>query len=204
MKTFRLLIPVALFLIVILIPVGCGKTYYAKRLAEKQSDILEELQEHAAAFNRMIVWGDFDGASVAVVPEKRIEFLEIAQDVMARIRIENFSIPLCKVGIEPFSRDDKIPKADSIIPTPPPLTPPPDSSPREATPRSDVPEEKAKEVSPKERYKIPKVFYGLALVRYINMTVAPSVSVSTKLIKQHWVYVDGVWYCDADLSELLK
>ena len=205
MKLFRLIIAAVLLTIFIAVSLGCTETFYARRLADKQKDLLEEFQEHASAYNRMIVWGDYDGASAAVVSEKRIEFLETAQDASARIRIENFTIPLCKVGTVPFPRDDTIPTAggagsighltaDDAERDQTPVTPTP----------IPAPDANEKVISSKEKYKIPKVFYGVALVRYINITVAPSVSVKTRLIKQHWVYIDGAWYCDADLAELLN
>lgn len=200
---------ITVFLLVFSFLAGCNENYYNKRLAEKQSELLEELQTHANAYNRMIVWGDYDGASMAVVSEKRISFLETSQEMMARVRIENFSIPLCQVAVVPFPRDDSIPGEDKkkdeekkkYEPLPGGIEPEPTGEIKDEakTPDPpDTPEEKAK------NKKLPKVFYGVALVRYINMTVSPSVSVRTRLIKQHWVYVDGAWFCDADLDELLK
>lgn len=194
---------------------GC----YEKRLIKKQKEILEELQKYSAAYNRMIVWGDYDGASMAVVPEKRISFLEQAQQVAARVRIENFSIPLCQVGTEPFPQDKdltgltgevkskaaglKHPKQmpdepDRAVPPPVETVPVPEKPTVAGDPADTEKDKKAK------KKKLPKVFYGVALVRYINMTVSPSATVRTRLVKQHWVYVDGTWMCDSDLGELLE
>jgi hypothetical protein len=181
---------------------GCNE----KQLAKKQKELLEQLQKHAHAYNRMIVWVDFDGASAAVVPEKRIEFLEKSQEVAGRIRIEDFTMPLTQVSTRPFPRDESIPgqkakeeAAKKYAPLDPTARP-------EVTPVEPAPETPAQIEQPvkKVKFVMPKVFYGVVLVRYINMTVKPSVTVRTRLIKQHWVYFNESWHCDADLDELLK
>jgi hypothetical protein len=205
MKHHRFLFPAFFLIVVLLFSVSCAGQF-EKRLAKKQQDLLEEMQEHVNAYNRMIVWGDYDGASMAVVPEKRIEFLEQSQNVAARVNIENYTVPLCQVGIVPFPRDESIPgKEDDAEPkTPTTLTPPAEGGVPAPKPQETPPPPEEGKKKKKEKKKMPKVFYGVALVRYINMTVAPSVTVRTKLIKQHWVYVDETWYCDADLQELME
>lgn len=186
--------------------VACGVS--EQRVKKKTKDLLEELQEHSFAYNRMIVWQDLDGASAAVLPEKRIQFLEQAQEIASKVRIENFSIPLCQVSLEPIPRDKDIdlkPSEDSTLkPTKDEIkTAPSDERTEEAT-EDTKKKKKAKKKKPKIYEKMPTVFYGVALVRYFNVTVLPSVSVHNRLIRQYWVYTGEVWYCDADLTELLE
>ena len=179
---------------------GC----YDRRLAKKQKDVMADLQTYAESYNRMIVWGDYDGASQAVILEKRVDFLEQAQHVAEKVRIEDFAIPLCQVSPVPYPREKKEKgKAGPESEKPPVVETPAEKE----TPAAELPkpedQTKLEEQKPVKK-KMPKVFYGVALVRYINMTVAPSVSVRNRLVKQYWVYVEDTWYCDADLEELLE
>ena len=187
---------------------ACGVS--EQRVKKKTKELLEELQEHAHDYNRRIAWEDYDAASEAVLPEKRIQFLEQAQDIAARVKIENFSMPLCQVSLNPIPRDKDIDlkpsESSTLKPTKEPVqtVPPVDKTvdePEDSRTKKKVKKEKKKK---KVYDKMPKVFYGVALVRYINVTVLPSVSVRNRLIRQYWVYTGEVWYCDADLTELLE
>ena len=194
-------------LLVFVFLAGSQGACYEKQLMKKQRYLLEELQEHASAFNRMIVWGDYDGASIGVIPEKRIDFLEQSQEVAARIKIENFSIPLCQVGSVPFPRDLEISPEVLNQPGSAPVQQAPGSEaglPADAVVPPVVEPVPEGQQAKAEKKKMPKVFYGVALVRFINMTVSPSVSVHTRLIKQYWIYTDNTWFCDADLQQLLE
>jgi len=192
-----------LLILLVLVLAGAKPSCYDKRINKKQKELLEELKTYSASYNRMIIWGDFDGASAAVVPEKRVDFLEQSQHVASMVRIEDFTIPLCQVSTVPFPREEKDEekgeRETEATPVPTPAPPPVET----VGPESDQDKTPEPEVKP-EKKKMPKIFYGMALVRYINMTVNPSVTVRNRLIRQYWIYLDGVWYCDADLEEMLE
>ena len=203
---------------VICIFAGCN---VEKRIQKKSDELNEELCEIAHEFNRLIVWKGFDTAAMVVIPEKRMDFIEKAERVSSRLQIENFRVALCQTGLQPFPREKSTPDIPGQTPVVPLLpgqdlpenpaissksagTHLADGEPIKAVPELDDKEADKENKDKKEKMKMPKVFYGMTLVRFQNMTIYPSNSVRSPVVKQYWVNIDGNWYCDIDLEDLLN
>lgn len=202
MRNMRLIMIVAAIAVILSFLCGCDD----RRLKKKHREIGAELMEAASRFNKFIVWKNFDKAMEMVVPEKQMEFLEKTEHFGSMVHIEDFSVALCQTALEPFPREDDKDKAEDggeEITPPEPEIEKPEKEKEKDTDRAEG-EGKDKEKKDFNWGRLPKVYYGLALVRYINMTIMPSASVQTRLIKQHWVYVEKTWYCDFDIEEILE
>jgi len=183
-----------LLLIVALIVVACvslaASCNVDRRMIKKAEDLQEELCKLADDFNRMIAWRYYDEAGLMVAPELRADFLMQAEHIYARVSMEGYKISLCQVSPNPFPR-----QRGEVMPGPRP--------PRrdEATP---TPEPTPEETSPTPKPEMPKKWYGLVLVRYINLSVAPSNAVRSPLIRQYWYWENDVWVVDPEIEQLLE
>lgn len=161
-----------------------------RRVLKKATELQEELCKQANDYNRLIAWRYYDEASQMVLPERRADFLMEAEMVANRVKMEGFKVALCQVTTAPPPR-----LRGEITPTPMPVpTPMPEPVPAgEETPPEPTPE-----------LVMPDEWYGIALVRYVHLSVAPSNTVSSPLLRQYWVCRDDVWYVDPDLRQLLE
>ena len=185
---------------------GCASAM-KNRIEKKHKELSTELCEVATDFTRRLVWKDFDGAGMLVVPEKQVPFFEKADQVASKLSIEDFKLALCQVSMAPFARDEDLPEPGDD-PIDEPIKPPAavvsqtpegvETNPSAA--KAPVPDKTIE----KQKLKMPKVFYGVALVRLINVTVAPSTTVQNKLMKQYWIWTNDHWMCDMDVEELLE
>jgi hypothetical protein len=169
------------------------------RMQEKSQDLTEELMTAAIDFNRMITWRYFDEASAMVVPRSRADFLLAAEQIYNTVRMEGYKITLVQVSDQPF------PRIRGEIAPPPPAKRPEVEAPQriDETPADAKPKEKGPE-QPKK--KMPKVWYGLALVRFINLTVTPHNQVRSPMIRQYWFWreEDETWMVDPEIDQLLE
>jgi hypothetical protein len=127
-----------------------------------------------------------------VVPEKRADFLMHTDQVYARANMEGYKVSLCQVSPQPFPR-----VRGAVQPAPrstEPETPTPVPTP---TPRPE-------NVSPTPKPTMPENWYGLVLVRYLSLTIAPSNKVSSPMLRQYWYLRGDVWYVDPDLDQLFE
>ncbi|MCZ7586593.1 MAG: hypothetical protein M5R36_26455 [Deltaproteobacteria bacterium] len=193
-----------------------GSSCKKRRDTKKIQELSTDLCEIAADFNKLIVWRHFQPASMMVVPSKRIDFLVDAERYGGGIQIEDYAVVVCQVAEDPPLREVDLPSTDvpedgaaPTSDTAPPRRVMDKEEALESVTKDPIPEgdKSLKDIGydqPKQRRKpaSDRVFYGTVLVRYMNRTILPSNSVDTKLIKQYWVAVDDVWYCDFDWSEL--
>jgi len=164
-----------------------------QRIFKKQSDLTEELCKSADEFNRMIAWGYYDDASVMVLPEKKADFLMHAEVVYRNIKMEGYKVALCQVSPVPLLKI----KGQITMPEPTP-------EPTPAPPPQMEENEMIKKPEPKNKnLKMPKQWYGMVLVRFINLTVAPTNKVNSPLIRQYWECRDDQWMVDPDLGDLM-
>ena len=195
-----------------------GSSCHKKRENKKLQDYSEELNEIVTDFNKLIVWRGYSTASMMVVPSKRLDFLMEAEQFGPNLTIEDYAVVMCQVSKDPPVRDLGLPESTdalSVNEDKPAALPYPD----EAKPEhSDASTEKAEGEAEKEdaadnekeketkkkKSKEPEMYYGTALVRFINRTILPSMYVDTKLIKQYWINVEGTWYCDFSWQDMLK
>ncbi len=185
----RHVLPLLLIAAVVgLVIVACS---VENRIIKKAKDLQEELCKEASDFNRMVAWGYWDEAAQMVVPDRRGEFLMQAEKVATHLKMEGYKIAMCQVSSFPYPR-----VRGEVTPTPTPVpTPTPTPTPR--PPADQAP-------SPTPKPEMPKVWYGLVLVRYINVSVVPSNAVRSPLLRQYWVWKDDYWMVDPDLTDLTQ
>jgi hypothetical protein len=181
-----------------MVSAGCEATTQ-KRIAKKHTELSEELCDVASDFGRRLIWKDYDGAGLLMVPEKKVSFLEKAEYVASKLSIEDYKVALCQVSSIPFERADQDTDYASDPDVPPVMTP---SGEVQIAKPEEEPELAEGEEKPK--LKMPKVFYGVVLMRLINVSVMPSNRVQNKLIKLYWVWTNDVWMCDLDLEDLIE
>jgi len=166
-----------------------------ERMTRKAEDLTDGLMEAALDFNRMIAWRYFDEAALAVVPEHKADFFMAAQTVYSRVHMEGYKVTFAQVNPLP------IPRIRGEV------QPPPKDAPKPITPPSlALQDRKEKSESELDEYKkVPKIWYGMVLVRYQNLNVAPSSRVSSPLIRQYWYWYEdpGVWLVDPEIDQLL-
>jgi hypothetical protein len=216
-----------LAVVVLVIIAACalmGSSCHKKREKKKLQGYSDELHEIVTDFNKLIVWRGYEPASMMVLPSKRLDFLMDAEKYGVNLHIENYSVVLCKVTVDPPVRDLGLPESTdalSVHDDKPKTDKAPDKveAADEAKPDEAKPDEAGDEVGKDEagdvtgkdevaektkEVKKPQIYYGTALVRYINRSVEPSISVDTKLIKQYWINIEGAWYCDFSWPDMLK
>ncbi len=211
-----------LALIILVIIAACalmGSSCHKKRETKKLQEYSDELHEIVTDFNKLIVWRGYTPASMAVVPSKRLDFLMDAEKYGGNLHIENYNVVLCQVTVDPPVRDLGLPESTDALSVHEDIVKTdntPDKAEATRDPKSDeagddVEKDEAGDVTEKDEVaektkdvKQPKIYYGTALVRYINRSVLPSMSVDTKLIKQYWINVDGAWFCDFSWPDMLK
>ena len=204
MRKFRFIIALAVASTMLCCLVSCNpKIRFDKRWAKKSGELSESLNLAATDFNSTISWKNYDNAANGVLPETRVEFLEKAEQVGPILNIEDFKIATAVVSLTPFERDDEEGDKDEDREE---ATPEPTPEPKVTEGEAAAGDSATPEVEDPDKYKMPKIFYGFVMVRYVNMNVLPSTSVHNKLIKQYWVYFEKeqVWYCDIDLEELVE
>ncbi|MBZ0270623.1 hypothetical protein K8I61_01190 [bacterium] len=209
----------AMLAVVCVVALSGASSCKKKREDKKIRELSTSLCEAAVDFNKLVVWQNYSAASFMVVPSKRIDFLVDAERFGGAVKIENFAVVVCQTDATPPVRGLELPGTEP---------PPEEGAPPAATPiepeRPLVPADEAvdsvKNMKPPEtdkslyeaginrpKQKDPsdkdKVYYGTVLVRYINRNILPSASVDTKLIKQYWVAVGDVWYCDFEWPEMI-
>ena len=210
---------VALIVVAVLLASALmGTTCQQKKDIKLKQDLSESLCEAANTFNSLVIWRNFEAASLMVMPSRRIDFLVDAEKYAGAVQIENFSVVVCQTDDAPPARDLKLPDTGA------PKKPGPPSDKKSEEDRKSITKEEAVDAiqqnpvpetdksfsdigvkRPKQKApKKERVYYGTALVRYINRTILPSATVDTRLIKQYWINVGDVWYCDFEWPELVK
>ncbi|MDP8225631.1 MAG: hypothetical protein P9L99_19890 [Candidatus Lernaella stagnicola] len=166
------------------------------RILRKQENLQEELMKAALDFNRMVAWRYYDEAVQMVIPERQPEFMMAAEQVYARVHMESYKVTYAAVSAKSF------PYMPGEVAAPEP------GGDRPETPVSlQVPDkEKQKAADAVKRKHVPKVWYGLVLVRFVNLNVAPSSSVRSPLIRQYWYWYEDAdtWMVDPDIGQLLN
>jgi hypothetical protein len=166
-----------------------------ERMTRKAGDLTDDLMESALDFNRMIAWRYFDDAALSVVPEHKADFLMATQTIYSRVHMEGYKVTFAQVSPVP------IPRVRGEV------QPPPKDAVKPATPPSlALQDRKTKGDSELDNFeKVPKIWYGMVLVRYQNLNVAPSSRVSSPLIRQYWYWYEdpGVWLVDPEIDQLL-
>lgn len=204
----------------LIVALGGASTCQRKRDTKLIQELSDELCQAAQDFNKLVVWRHYNPVSLMVLPNRRIDFLMEAEKYGGAVQIEHYNVVICQVDETPPVREPELPSTD--LPGEKDLeeTPEPDAE----SDRSAVSAEEA--VRAVEEAKVPstetslketgierkkggkpsekKVYYGTVLVRYINRTITPSNSVDTILVKQYWINVGDVWYCDFDWKPLIK
>jgi hypothetical protein len=171
-----------------------------ERIRKRGEDLTEELTDAAVDFNRMITWRYFDDAVGSVIPDSRANFLMWSEQVYQRVHMEGYKVTLVQVATEPF------PRVRGEV------APPPSSKKAEGEqpfsfdepPKDAKPEKGA--VKSQKNQKMPKTWYGLVLVRFVNLTVVPYNKVRSPLLRQYWYYRESekVWRVDPDIDQLLE
>jgi hypothetical protein len=209
-----LLIPLAILTALSLTGSTCNKNKEAEHFQEMSNDLCEAARD----FNKLLVWRNYELSSLMIVPSRRIDFLIEAEKYAGTLQIEDYSVVVCQVDDAPPARDLKLPDTD-ITKTPAPAAAKKEEEGRKYIEKEEAVEAVKKDPAPqpeklatkagieRPKQKKPKkedVFYGTVLVRYINRSILPSASVDTKLIKQYWISVGEVWYCDFEWPEMIK
>ncbi len=192
-----------------------------RKETKKIQDLSDELCETANDFNKLVIWHHYAPVSLMIVPNRRIDFLMETEKYGGSVQIENFAVVVCQVDENPPPPSDldlpgtNLPE-EGAAPTP---TPAPGDAERDLMPKEEA-------VRAVQDAKIPstdksladtgidrkkggkpsknKVYYGTVLVRYINRNLVPSASVDTILVKQRWINVGEVWYCDFEWRDVVK
>ncbi len=208
-----------------------GSSCHEKRERKMLQDMSDELHEVVTDFNKVVVWRDYEAAAMMIVPSKRLDFLMDAEKYGPHLLIETYSVVMCQVNKEPPVRDLGLPESTddlalhedkpnlelwprkSRLPTPEENLDAKDMDGSGDTKITEVEKagdektdnEKVEDVKEeKPDKKKAKIYYGTALIRYINRQVLPSMAVDTKLIKQYWINVEGAWYCDFSWQDIVK
>lgn len=184
--------------LVVLLAVTLAACNVNRRMQRKSEDLSEDLMKAALDFNRMIAWRYFDEASSVVIPEQQANFMMTAEAIYARVHMEGFKVNLAQVSHEPF------PRLHGEVP--PPTKPKPEHK-VDTPPSLAAQAEKKKKGGAEEPIKkMPKVWYGMVLVRFINVNVAPSSTVRSPLLRQYWYWYEdpGAWLVDPDIEQLLE
>ncbi len=183
---------VVVFLVSLCFTFSCATD---QRIKRKGEDLQEELMKEAVDFNRMIAWRYFDEASQKVIPERQADFLVAAETIYARVHMEGYKVTYTMVSPNPFPRQ----RGEVVMP------PPEKEKPDTPSSLSKQVDKDKKKSDAEKRKKIPKAWYGLVLVRYLNLNVAPSANVRSPLIRQHWYYYPepGVWLVDPEIEQLI-
>lgn len=192
----KIRLAIAMGLVAMLLVAACSVD---KRVRRKTETLSEDLMNTSLEFNRLIAWRYFDDASAMVLPAARADFLVSAESVYARVHMEGYKIALVQISPDPFP---KIRGAVKVPPKPerPAVEIPP--TPEEIKAR----EAKEKAAAEEQKFKeMPKHWYGLVLVRYINLTVVPSNQVSSPLIRQYWYWDENseTWLVDPEIDQLI-
>jgi len=187
----------ALVLACLLIFAACNTE---RRVRKKGEELQEELTKAATDFNRMIAWRYYDDASTMVIPESKADFLMQAEAVNARVNMESYKVTLVQVSSLPFPR-----VRGEVKHEPKPKEDIPPSIAAQKTKAENPPETPPAKTENENRLEMPKVWYGLVLVRYENLIIAPHHTVRSPLIRQYWYYTDEVdtWLVDPEIEQLL-
>jgi len=169
---------------------SCG---IERRIADKMDDIQDDLWKSAGEFNRLVSWGYYDEASAMVVSERRADFLMEVELLRSHVTMEGYKISLGQVSSAPFPR-----LRGEVVHQPKPLDPP-----EAMTPTPEPTPEPEDEEKPKEDLKMPKKFYAMVLVRFINMSIKPSNRVYSPLLRQYWVWENDEWMVDPEIRQLM-
>lgn len=198
-KTLRL---ATLLLVILLTTAACT----SERSIRKKGELLqEELIKASTDFNRMISWRYYDDASTMVVPESKADFLMQAEAVNQQVNMEGFRITLVQVSSLPFPRvrgevkHEPKPKED----IPPSIAA--SIAAQEAKTEKQPDTSPAAKAEKEKSLEMPKIWYGLVLVRYENLIIAPHHTVRSPLMRQYWYYTEeiGAWLVDPEIEQLL-
>jgi hypothetical protein len=194
LRIIRAWIAVALF-----VAAAAGGCSLDNRLREKSQDLTEDLLNQATDFNRMITWRYFDDAVPMVVPQSRQYFMSAVEKINEKVHMEGYKIVIVQVSDRPIPRV-RGEAADITPPKKPQIEMPP--------PEEDENAPKKTELKPQTstRKTMPKIWYGLVLVRFINLTVTPHRVVRSPLIRQYWYWNDQseTWMVDPEIEQLLE
>jgi hypothetical protein len=189
----------ALLAALLALTAGAAACAIDQRIREKSQDLSGDLMEKAVDFNRMIAWQYFDAAAAVVVPQSRGNFLMTAESFNQRVHIESFTVVLTEVSEHPFTRlRGQVPEIQHE--KKPQIEPPPTEDEVAAAARKAqaTPE-------PSKAKTMPKNWYGLVLVRYVNLSILPHTQVRSPLLRQYWYWndTDETWMVDPEIEQLL-